>query len=165
MTTAEAAARRRAAVLDERTRALATRTGPVAEAAAEAVCVFRIGGEPFAVALERVAGVVAPGPVAELPGTHPAVAGVAHVGGRFHAVVDAKRLVGFSGDGEAAHFLLLRWTPAVALPVARVLGTGAAIAIEGGDGVARIGGVSGVDACPVLDLPRLLQPLFPSSGP
>lgn len=165
MTTAEAAALRRAAILDQRTRTLASRTGPVAEAAAEPVCVLRIGTDVYAVALERVAGVVVPGPVAPLPGTHPLVAGVAHVGGRFHAVVDAGRLVGHPGGGETAHFLLLRWTPAVALPVARVLGTGVAIAVEGGDGVARITGVRGVDACPVLDLPRLLSPLFPSSGP
>lgn len=155
---------RRTRILDERTAALARRGVAGPEAAAIPVCVLTIGSGVFAVPLALVAAVSEPRPVAPLPGTAPGVVGIAHVGGRFAAVVDPAMLLGASRaePGGGGHMVALRLAPPVILPVDRVIGTAAAIPDRQEEGVARIRGLHGVDVARLLDPPKLIAPLFPS---
>lgn len=112
-----------ARLLDERTRRLAARRaeGPALPTVDHVV--FTVGSARFALPLEHLAGVVAPVPVGPLPGAPAGLLGVARIQGRMTGVVDPGIVLGPAPVGaEAAHFLVLRRTPPVALAVTRVVG-------------------------------------------
>ncbi|WP_181704716.1 chemotaxis protein CheW [Chthonobacter rhizosphaerae] len=171
--------RRRRRILDARTRELA-RGGRSAPAAPRgtAQLLVETGGTVFGVPLAATRGVTPAGAVAPLPGTHPAVVGIAHQAGRFVGVIDLSAALALPAAERAGFLVLLRSEPPVALAVEAVRGTATpeAVAEAGravGDG-ARAGGSAGgavagharLDgpaggAVTLLDLPALTAPLFP----
>lgn len=69
------------------------------ERAPAQVVVFSLGGEWYAIDVERIREVVERGPVTLIPGAPPAVCGLAAIRGRAVPVVDLAALLG--GDDEA----------------------------------------------------------------
>ncbi|WP_075216211.1 chemotaxis protein CheW [Mongoliimonas terrestris] len=171
--------RRRRRLLDARTRDLAARRdgpgeGRGAIRPADHLLVA-VGNALYGLPLRAARGVAPAGPVAPLPGTHPAVAGIVHQAGRFVAVVDLAALLGLPpGPADGGVHVFLKSEPPVALAAAAVVGTTAAAAISGGDtGSAAAPAVTGharLDdpalkasggAATLLDVAALLAPVFP----
>lgn len=65
----------------------------------------RVGGDPFAIRLAEVAGVLTPRKLAHVPGTHPHLLGVAGVRGSVAPVFSLSSVLGY--PPEAARWLVL----------------------------------------------------------
>lgn len=77
-------------------------------AAGRRYATFTALGQPLALPLEQLAGVVAPGPLQPLPHAAAWVLGVTAWRGRAITVIDLARLVG-AGSGTAGKWLMLEW--------------------------------------------------------
>ncbi|WP_181703959.1 chemotaxis protein CheW [Chthonobacter albigriseus] len=158
---------RRRRILDARTAELSGRQPLQTDAPGQGACAVSVGGEVFAIPIDRVRAVIEPMRVVPLPGGHPLVSGLGHAWGRFHAVVELAALLGLSPAERKAgegHVVILRHEPPVALTVERVLGTGTAVPISPDDPLSvRLPGLA--DAAALVDLEALLAPLFIPASP
>jgi purine-binding chemotaxis protein CheW len=80
--------------------------------AGEAIMVFHLGAERYAIPLTRIAEVVARPRIAPAPGTLPVIAGLIQIRGEIRVTWNLRRLLGLSesDSGEGATVLLLRTT-------------------------------------------------------
>jgi purine-binding chemotaxis protein CheW len=107
----DAAEEAEAAVLRARARSLARRPeAAVAAAPHGELLLFRLGRERFALATERVDGVLPLAELAPLPGVPPFLRGIVNVRGRLTAVLDIQRFLALPQPGLADlhHVILLR---------------------------------------------------------
>jgi hypothetical protein len=123
---------RTAALLDQRTTALATRAGTRGAAhpaerrpeAAPSLIIWSLGEGLFGTEVAAVATVLPFGGCARVPTREAACLGVIGRGGRFYSVIGMRRLLGMAvADAQPGHLLLLRGaTPYLAMAVDRVVG-------------------------------------------
>lgn len=104
---------------------------------------FRVGSRRFALAAERVAGVVRRPPITRVPHAPASLRGVANLGGKILPVISLADLLGESDDASAGgRLIVFDGAEPLALAVDEVIGLcagqrGAGL-VETGDGAARV---------------------------
>ncbi len=170
------------AILDSRTRSLATRgTAPEARPT-RSLLVCRAGAETIGLPLDGVAEVFPFRPCTKVPGAPAALVGLTGRGGVLVSVVDLAVALGTapaSPEGAAGHVVLLRRDgPRIGLRVDRVLSMAEAVVETSAEGLGRraVAGYAraaltaddhGADASgfAVIDLASLLAPLLAAEPP